>query len=365
MLLVYYGVSYGDNVFNYKNDSKKYMTEVIYSVMETFKSNYSIQQHEIDYINTAHSRSMIVFNDSILRKSNWEYNKEFDKLRNKGWQTIAEKLLKKWEPLLKKDFITEKEMKLLLEAEVKYPYPLVKDTEVFSKKILRIKKYYNQLLEGNKSSLDKNKASYSFLFLMISIFLNIILIVICIWFFIGYKKKDILIKISQDSLKSAQVRINDFVKKEQIRPRVISSEDKNDVKLSSTEQTPICKKVFIQEKISPVALDEIVKHTSTKIYFEDFENGGFAVVDGRKTKGVWSIFCVTTISEKTGRLDLLYNEMPEDIIVNRQTYLHHSICDLVYQEGGSIDKIVSVRSGEVILEDDKWIVSKKLNVIIK
>jgi hypothetical protein len=359
ILLFFKSVSYGDNTLAYKNEAKKYMTEIIYSAMETYEFDYCKDHTEAEYLESPQNSSMIVFSNIYLKKSDWEYEMVYLYIRDEGWSTLARELLSQWKSVLKKDTFSVAEMQSLLSKKIVYPYGESEEvSSVFYDKVVLIKSDYASRLSTigtepvEEISQEDESDSSAFPFgLFFSILLNFILFIICFFLYKLCKKNELNI----ENIKMEFKRLNNIN---------TSRNDRPETTFPPKEKILTPKKEANQVKEPSVVLDNVCEYNSIKIYFEEFENGAFAINDSRRTRGDWSIFCITTISDTEGCLDLLYNNMSEDIIANRQTCLHESICDVVYQEGGSLDEIVKVTPGEVILKGGNWYVSKKLNVVI-
>lgn len=367
ILVFFKSVSYGDNSLAYKNEAKKYVTEVIYSAMETYEFDYCRDHTETEYIETPQNRSMAIFSNTYLKKSDWEYEMVYLYIRDEGWSTLARELLSKWKGFLKKDNFSMLEMQSLLSEKVVYPYDVDEDvSSVFYDKVELIKSdYASRLLTIDTESVDdiaKEEDSSSSDFpigLFFSILLNVVLFVICFFLYKLCKKNELDI----DKIKKDLTKLNNTNTNSNNRPEEVVT--LKEEKIIAKEEIIVPKEEVSLEKESVVVLDEVEEYKSTLLYFEDFSNGAFALNDARRTRGAWSTFCIKTVSETEGCLDLLYNNMSEDIIANRQTCLHESICDVVCEEGGAMDEIVEVIPGEVILNESNWCVSKKMHVVIK
>ncbi|WP_321299270.1 hypothetical protein [Marinifilum fragile] len=124
-----------------------------------------------------------------------------------------------------------------------------------------------------------------------------------------------------------------------------------------------------QQKTVPVEIKKQSQNQPPKFilqnwYYEDFVQGAFNVRAGKKQKDQWSIYNITTSSEHEGSLTLIVQNNEREIIVNKENYLHASICDVSYQEGGNMDRIVKNIPGRVRLNQGKWQVIEKVKVVI-
>lgn len=388
ILLVCKNVSYAfkDDSSNYKPLFKEYITEVVFSAMETCNESSSkkISDGELEGIKS--------FKKLYYSQSQWEYKVLYDFLINNSWTGLSKKLFTKWKNQLEvSDFFSEEEFDRILDEEENYPFSVTKNSNtilMFLKKIEGIKKKYRQKaieirvdkIESNEDDLQeqvkevkKERRQDSFLlnwlhFLLF--FLTIGITAVCYFLYQAKEKY----KNECEKLRNKKVLLKTIPKKRNVKTHIERSKTldrldtlsrDNDVNRSKIDYCKVENKAAVGKEIHSKYIEEkIPQFKSSMMYFEDFVDGIFEIRDGRKQKSAWSIFCITTTSESEACLDMLYEEMAQEIIADKQIYLRDSICEVKYKEGGNMNEIIRAQSGKVVLHGSKWQVVEKIKVEI-
>lgn len=402
----------------YQKLTKNYITEVIYAAMMSCEEASSIGK-----LNEAENIGMIKFKESYYSKANWEYIELYEFLKENSWSRISEGFFQEWEGIIKNDSIgNESKLEFLLKSVVVCPYKAEKIPELFEIKVSGIQTDYEdklieilkvneqvsivpesvQLESRSRDRINGYQESTSSLDAL-HYLLMILVVVLSFFCFRFYREKENTkrrngdLKLEIQDYKGAIFQ-NGSTKKEVIKTSrkvrnnkgidVLShdelkntNKDKNGISADgnikgeshddfkpksqsvekvSANQAPeqVMKKALTRDQ------DSIPQYKTSHLYFEEFEDGVFVVRSGRKQKNSWSVFCISTTSENEGNVALLHQDMAQEIITNKEMYLSDTICDVSYQTGGSMSKIVSALPGKVRLDGNKWIVTEKVKVVI-
>jgi hypothetical protein len=419
-MLVCVQVSYTQNSDSnkYKKLAKEYISEVIYAAMESCQEDKSDGK-----LNGAENKGMLQFNEYYRSSSNWEFVDLNEFLNLNSWNGLSKGLLQKWEGILVKDSIdNESNLLSLLMADVVCPYKSGKIADYFELKVTSIQTNYeeklnklsgnedfkklgsepNQLESSLRGEIEGEKDNTSSLDAL-HYLLMLLVVVLAFFCFRFYREKE----NTKRTIGDLKLKIQDYegaifqngsTKKEVIKTsrKVRSNKGINVLSHDELKNTDSVKKGISTggnikreshddfkpkpqsvEKVSANQVteqitrepkrevqDSMPQYKTSNLYFEEFEEGAFVVRSGRKQKSSWSVFCIATTSDNEGNVALLHQDMAQEIITNKEMYLSDTICDVSYQTGGNMSKIISALPGKVRLDGNKWIVTEKVKVVI-
>jgi hypothetical protein len=406
----------------YQSRAKEYLTEVIYAAMESCK-----QDKSDGILKKAEESGMLKFKSRFYKTGDWEYEEiKSCLIENKGWTTLAEKFDIEWkENLISESYSSLSSVMQLFQEKIDCPYKAGNISAYFDAKIkliqasyvritqeenfaevgevrelsdekedLKIQKNLDEMFSSNEQNSNTSRLDlwhYAlFLILVVSIVSNIVS-----WSKLkAYKREN---KISQKEInrlkrnnKNLEFNSSNNMKTNSTGHGNSNSQTKAKNKQVTQKEADVYKEVKVKDsKLShnrfipptqnterkiehqPQSLDsrktqvaELSKFVSQSLYFEEFIDGAFVHRSASKQKGAWSVYKIKTLSEKEGRLELLFQEMGQEIITNKEMYLSDSICDVTYQSGGNMSRIVSTVAGNVRLNGKNWEVVEKVKVVI-